>query len=100
MAKEDMAGVEVTEVDTEDGNNWKWKTCCGDLSRESRKKIKCVLICPGGSVPRLVMTGKAKCITASDHEMPSIRHCSQLHTRCYDQSCAGSWVPIEPYYTV
>ena len=28
--KEDMAEVEVTEEDTEDRNNWRWKICCGD----------------------------------------------------------------------
>ena len=27
---EDMAEVEVTEEDTEDRNNCRWKLCCGD----------------------------------------------------------------------
>ena len=30
VVKEDMAEVEVTEEDTEDRNNWRWKICCGD----------------------------------------------------------------------
>ena len=30
VAKEDMAEVEVTEEDTEDRNNWRWKIRCGD----------------------------------------------------------------------
>ena len=30
MVKEDMAEVEVTEEDTEDRNNWRWKIRCGD----------------------------------------------------------------------
>ena len=30
VVKEDMAEVEVTEEDTEDRNNWKWKICFGD----------------------------------------------------------------------
>ena len=28
--KEDMAEVEVTQEDTEDRNNWRWKISCGD----------------------------------------------------------------------
>ena len=28
--KEDMAEVEVTEEDTEDRSNWRWKIRCGD----------------------------------------------------------------------
>ena len=28
--KEEMAGVEGTEEDTEDGNNWRCKIRCGD----------------------------------------------------------------------
>ena len=28
--REDMAEVEVTEEDTEDMNNWRWKLCSGD----------------------------------------------------------------------
>ena len=30
VVKEDMAEVEVTEEDTEDRSNWKWKIRCGD----------------------------------------------------------------------
>ena len=30
VVKEDMAGVEVMEEDTEDRSNWRWKICCGD----------------------------------------------------------------------
>ena len=30
VVKEDMAEVEVTEEDTDDRNNWRWKICCGD----------------------------------------------------------------------
>ena len=30
VVKEDMAEVEVTEEDTEDRNNWRWKIHCGD----------------------------------------------------------------------
>ena len=30
IEKEDMAVVEVTHEDTEDGNNWRWKIRCGD----------------------------------------------------------------------
>ena len=30
VLKEDMAEVEVTEEDTEDRNNWRWKIRCGD----------------------------------------------------------------------
>ena len=30
VVKEDMAEVEVTEEDTEDRNNWRWKFHCGD----------------------------------------------------------------------
>ena len=30
VMKEDMAEVEVTEEDTEDRNNWRWKIRCGD----------------------------------------------------------------------
>ena len=32
-----MAGVEVTEEDTEDRNNWRWKIRCGDPYREKPK---------------------------------------------------------------
>ena len=28
--KEDMAAVEVTDKDTEDRNNWRWKIRCSD----------------------------------------------------------------------
>ena len=30
VVKEDMTEVEVTEEDTEDRNNWRWKIRCGD----------------------------------------------------------------------
>ena len=30
VVKEDMAEVEVTEKDTEDRSNWRWKIRCGD----------------------------------------------------------------------
>ena len=30
VVKEDMAEFKVTEKDTEDRNNWKWKIRCGD----------------------------------------------------------------------
>ena len=30
VVKEDMAEVEVTEEDTEDRSNWRWKILCGD----------------------------------------------------------------------
>ena len=30
VVKEDMAEVKVTEEDTEDRNNWRWKICCSD----------------------------------------------------------------------
>ena len=30
VVKEDTADVEVTEEDTEDRNNWRWKIRCGD----------------------------------------------------------------------
>ena len=30
VVKEDMAEVKVTEGDTKDRNNWKWKIRCGD----------------------------------------------------------------------
>ncbi len=30
VVKENMADVEVTEEDTEDRNNWRWKIRCGD----------------------------------------------------------------------
>ena len=30
VLKGDMAEVEVTEEDTEDRSNWKWKIHCGD----------------------------------------------------------------------
>ncbi len=30
VVKEDMAEVEVTEEDTEDRSNWRWKIRCGD----------------------------------------------------------------------
>ncbi len=30
VVKEDMAEVEVTEEDTKDRSNWRWKIHCGD----------------------------------------------------------------------
>ena len=30
VVKEDMAEVEVTEEDTVDRNNWRWKNRCGE----------------------------------------------------------------------
>ena len=30
VVKEDMAEVEVTEEDTDDRSNWRWKIRCGD----------------------------------------------------------------------
>ena len=30
LVKEDLAEVEVTEEDTEDMNNWRWKIRCGN----------------------------------------------------------------------
>ena len=30
VVKEDMAEVEVTEEDTEERSNWRWKIRCGD----------------------------------------------------------------------
>ena len=30
VVKEDMAEVEVTEEDTEERTNWRWKIRCGD----------------------------------------------------------------------
>ena len=30
VVKQNMAEVEVTEEDTEDRNNWRWKIRCGD----------------------------------------------------------------------
>ena len=38
VVKEDMAEVEVTEEDTEDRNNWRWKICCGDPWWEKPKE--------------------------------------------------------------
>ena len=35
--KEDMAEVEVTEEDTEDRSEWRWKICCGDPWREKEE---------------------------------------------------------------
>ena len=40
VVKEDMAGVEVTEDDTEDRKNSKWKIRCGDHWWEEAKKKK------------------------------------------------------------
>ena len=40
VVKEDMAAVEVTEEDTEDGNNWRWKIRCEYPDGKSRKKTK------------------------------------------------------------
>ena len=41
MVKEDMAEVEVTEEDTEDRNNWRWKSPVATPDGKSRKKKKC-----------------------------------------------------------
>ena len=30
VVKEDMAEVEVTEEDTKDRSNWRWRVRCGD----------------------------------------------------------------------
>ena len=38
VVKEDIAEVEVTEEDTEDRNNWRWKIRCGDHDEKSQKK--------------------------------------------------------------
>ena len=38
VAKEDTAEVEVTEEDTEDRNNWRWKIRCGDPRWEKPKE--------------------------------------------------------------
>ena len=38
VVKEDMAEVEVTEEDTEDRNNWRWKIRCGDPWWEKPKR--------------------------------------------------------------
>ena len=40
VVKEDMAEVEVTEEDTEDRNNLRWKSAVTTLDGKSRKKIK------------------------------------------------------------
>ena len=40
VVKEDMAEVEVTEEDTEDRNNWRWKIRCGDPCWENPKEEK------------------------------------------------------------
>ena len=42
VMKEDMAEVEVTEVDTEDINNWRRKSAVATPDGKSRKKKKCV----------------------------------------------------------
>ena len=39
VVKEDMAEVEVTEEDTEDRNNWRWKTLMGKAERRRRVVI-------------------------------------------------------------
>ena len=44
VVKEDMAEVEVTEEDTEDRNNWRWKTRCGNPDGEIRKKKEGTMI--------------------------------------------------------
>ena len=38
VVKEYMAEVEVTEDDTEDRNNWRWKIRCGDPWWEKLKE--------------------------------------------------------------
>ena len=38
VVKEDMAEVEVTEEDTEDRKNWRWKIRCTDPWWEKPKK--------------------------------------------------------------
>ena len=38
VVKEDMADVEVTQEDTEDRNNWRWKIRCGDPWCEKPKE--------------------------------------------------------------
>ena len=41
VVKEDMAEVEVTEEDTEDRTNWRWKMRCGDpLWEKAERKSK------------------------------------------------------------
>ena len=40
VVKEDMAEVEVTEEDTQDRNNLRWKSAVTTLDGKSRKKIK------------------------------------------------------------
>ena len=58
VVKDDMADVEVTEEDTEDRNNWRWKIRCGDHWWEKLKEeessvhinilllLKCVIVAP------------------------------------------------------
>ena len=38
LVKEDMADIEVTEEDTEDRNNWRWKISCGVPGWEKPKE--------------------------------------------------------------
>ena len=38
LVKEDMADIEVTQEDTEDRNNWRWKIRCAIPDVISRKK--------------------------------------------------------------
>ena len=38
VVKEDMAEVEVTEEDTEDRRNWRWKIRCGDPRWEKAER--------------------------------------------------------------
>ena len=48
MVKEDMAEVEVTEEDTEDRNNWRWKIRCGDprwKKAERRRSFYTPILC-------------------------------------------------------
>ena len=40
VVKEDMAAVEVTEEDTEDRSNWRWKIRCGDPWCEKAEIIR------------------------------------------------------------
>ena len=66
MVKEDMDEVEVTEEDTEDRNNWRWKIRCGDpwweklKEEESSIHIKILLLFKCGIVAhqRLLIKNK------------------------------------------
>ena len=45
MVKEDMAGVEVTEEDTVERNNWRRKIRCGEPCWEKPKEEEIYCIC-------------------------------------------------------